>query len=374
VRGRARGESQPLDREQGLPDHTVPNIDVGEALPKGAAIAKGMQGLQRERDDGHDDPGDIKLVAESEHDKNKREKLEEEEDGGDDCVGPLHPVRSGRPPAPEEGERAIDKACADGGPGQPVSPPHELLVFVQIKQPYKQIPERDREEKIKRLVDETGDAVGDFNEKELAENVQRHWYDCKNRDPQEKLFSPVAVPENNAEDADEDAQQHERVVEQIPANIVRQDRALLKIDRVRVADPWRIPQTAIETPLKDAQRGLPDADGEHAFAGTLKWKVVGIHGVEPRRAGRHLAHAADQLAVPVDLVGVVHLVEEDFVLAGHAGGWLDVDVAAIPGESRCRRGESERPRCATAHRPEDPSSPTSRHHSQAWRIADRRRG
>jgi len=49
------------------------------------------------------------------------------------------------------------------------------------------------------------------------------------------------------------------------------------------------------------------------------------------KGGRHPALAADELAVPVDFEGVVYLVEEDLVLAGRAGGRLQIDMAAIPG-------------------------------------------
>ena len=104
----------------------------------------------------------------------------------------------------------------------------------------------------------------------------------------------------------------------------------MKVDHVRIADGRWVPQAAQGAGLKDGERSLPHANGEHADGGSGEPIGVRIHVVEPVRMGRHSALAPDEFAIPVDLVCVVDARDEDLVFAGRPGSGLDIDVSAIP--------------------------------------------
>src|ERR1700684_4373416 len=60
--------------------------------------------------------------------------------------------------------------------------------------------------------------------------------------------------------------------------------------------------------------------------------------------GRQVAVAAGPLAIPVDFVGGLGMRNEDAVLGRRPGCRQDVDMAAVPGESRIRRMPLRAPR------------------------------
>ena len=165
----------------------------------------------------------------------------------------------------------------------------------------------------------------------------------KTSHPEKQRVLAVANPGQQTEERDEGVETVKRKGELAAAQPAVIERSLVGGDGFGAADFWRRKKASLVASVVGEVGRLPDADGEDVGVIAQRNAVgrsvqgngqsEGLRGlvVVPHRTRRHAAIGADEHAVPVKLVSIVNMADEESNLRIGSRSGRESEVAAIPG-------------------------------------------